>query len=82
MRVVETVSGPAAAADREADKEKAHQLTQQQLIQTKPETSQVTSATPNVVTTHAPAAVAVTTTAPVPPLSSIQQSHIHQRTVQ
>ncbi|XP_045484511.1 AT-rich interactive domain-containing protein 2 isoform X5 [Pieris rapae] len=75
MRVVETVSGPAAVAERESEKPQQ----QQPQVQVKPQ-EPVTTSSPHahiIVSNSAPPNVTPTTA-----LSSIQVSHLHQRTVQ
>ncbi|KAJ0172707.1 hypothetical protein K1T71_011846 [Dendrolimus kikuchii] len=80
MRVVETVSGPSAIAAVTAEREAQERQTAQQTptqVQTQvkavPEPVQVSSAAPTTSTSTASTAV---------PMSSIQQSHLQQRTVQ
>ncbi|CAK1542681.1 unnamed protein product [Leptosia nina] len=80
MRVVETVSGPAALAERDGDKQQ--QQTQQQ--QPPPKLQDTNQ---SAVSTSAHAHIIVSNTAapnitPTNALTSIQVSHLHQRTVQ
>ncbi|XP_045504599.1 AT-rich interactive domain-containing protein 2 isoform X3 [Colias croceus] len=68
MRVVETVSGP-AVVEREPERPQP---------QPQPQTPVKSQESPSPAHAHTTAASA----APAPPLSSIQVSHLHQRTVQ
>uniref|UniRef100_A0A2A4JSN0 ARID domain-containing protein n=1 Tax=Heliothis virescens TaxID=7102 RepID=A0A2A4JSN0_HELVI len=73
MRVVETVSGPSALA-AQAEREAHERLGQQQAAQvaTKPATE----------APQAAAAAVTTTTSTLAPVTTVQQSHIQQRTMQ
>ncbi|KAJ2945206.1 hypothetical protein O0L34_g9275 [Tuta absoluta] len=83
MRVVETVSGPSAIAAAAAEREQREQQQQntQQAQQPPPQQSQpAAKPAPEPATSTSGAAAPAATT--VAPMSSIQQSHLQQRTVQ